>query len=507
MGEYDAVVIGAGTGGLTCASLLARRGLSLLVLDRNTSIGGTARSFSRGGFSFPCGPLGFSSPQIFPLATSTPFRRTEFTRVHYRVKAFGLSTLISMPLEELSGRLAGRFPDESHGIEEFFADAAAAARELSSAALRHKPELGGLERLSAQSYVEARIVDPALRRLVGSMGTRRPASGFPVLANDWDLMSKRGIWYPDRGLSALARGTADAAGTGRVELRMPTEVSKILIEGGRAAGVSLADGSVVESGTVVCNADYKTTFLKLVGAGDQPPEWRRAVDSAPLSPSALQVSLGIDEAGVDLTAFGGATRLIYRRGETPGGAGGPDWDAKELDPDSLAGEELEVSLWSGDDPGLAPPGKAVVVIRVPAEHRHFERFRPSAGKRARGYVAYKERLARALVSECSSVLPGLERSIEVMDVATPLTFEERAGRWAGTVAGWSRHFDEEFDYSVRPLVLTPLEGLYMAGLQAFSWLYYGGVPTALLTGAMAAAAAYNRQPPLRESIPIPGHIR
>lgn len=497
MERYDAVVVGAGPGGLTCAAILARRGLAVMVVDRNPSPGGTARTFSRDGFGFPCGPLGFTRPEIMPLAIGGAGSRSEFRRAGYRVSAFGRSFVISRSFPELARDLGARFPADASGISRFFNDSEAVAAELDLAALWRDPDLGGLGGLSAGSYVEGCFSDPVLRRLLGSMGACAPSSGFPMLASAWEVMSRRGIWYPRRGFSALAAGALERLPPGSVELRLASTVSSILVEDGRAVGVRLLDGSVVEAGRVVSNADFKTTFLELVDEADQPPEWRRAVEASALSPSVLQVSLGLEKAGLDLRAFDGATRIIYRRGDSPAEVAGPDWSADELDPGSLAGGELEITLWSGDGPDLAPSKCAVIVIRVSADHRHFLRFRPAAGGRTSGYAAYKKRLADALVEECERVVPGLRRSTKVMDVATPLTFEEKGGRWSGAAAGWSRRFEDSQDNRVRSLVLTPVTGLYMAGVQAFSWLHFGGVPTAVLSGAMAAAAARNLQPPVR----------
>ena len=52
MTDYDAVVIGAGNGGLAAAAHLAQRGLSVLLLERHNVPGGCATSFVRGRFEF-----------------------------------------------------------------------------------------------------------------------------------------------------------------------------------------------------------------------------------------------------------------------------------------------------------------------------------------------------------------------------------------------------------------------------------------------------------------------
>jgi phytoene dehydrogenase-like protein len=60
---YDAVVVGAGMGGLACASRLAREGLRVVVLEKCPHVGGTSYIFRRKGHAFPMGPLAFSFPQ------------------------------------------------------------------------------------------------------------------------------------------------------------------------------------------------------------------------------------------------------------------------------------------------------------------------------------------------------------------------------------------------------------------------------------------------------------
>ena len=52
MDKYDAVVIGAGNGGLTAAATLARKGLKVMLLERHNIPGGAATSFCRGRFEF-----------------------------------------------------------------------------------------------------------------------------------------------------------------------------------------------------------------------------------------------------------------------------------------------------------------------------------------------------------------------------------------------------------------------------------------------------------------------
>jgi len=506
--RYDAIVVGAGLGGLTAAAALATSGLHVLVLERSGHAGGTAATYARDGFRFPMGPLGFSNPGLVErtlrgVGAGPP---TELRRIDFGLRAFGLDRKLSEPLDRLADSLAGDFPADRDGILRFFGDVGMIAGELKDARSEaREPRLRDSHLSSAGDYLAGLVSDRRLRRILGSIGTNEPFFSIPMLAAMWDLFCDIGIFRPACGMDAIWRsavGTSksgvagdsssfsscdDAAGS--FEIRLGCAVERISVARGRAIGVVLRGDELVAAGSVVCNADFKTTFLSLLGAEDQPPEWRRAVAEAPLSPSGFHLSLGVDAARVDLSAFTGS-RLIYR--SDPGLDGdGPaalDWGCPEIEPRDLARQELEVDLFSADEPGAAPDGAAVVLIRAAADFAHFARFRPFPGGREPGYGDYKARLARALVSEVSRLLPGLADAARVTEVATPLTYEERAGRSNGAIAGWSQGFRGNGDYVVRELIRTPVAGLYMAGHQAYSWMMLGGIPTAVESGARAARA-------------------
>ena len=509
---WDTIVVGAGLGGLTAAVRLARAGLRVLVLDRNSHAGGTAFVYRRRGFVFPMGPLGFSHPdtvlEIFGnlgLAGGIPL-----SQVRYRLRAFGLDLPLSLPFPEMSKELSLRFPSESAAIAGFFSRIGSLLLSPGSKAAK----------ISSAAYLSGLTGNPALRRILGSLGTAEPYSGLPLLAAMWDLMGNRGIWYPREGFepfclrfaSGVTGGrpsltpelrSGEAGWTGRI--RLGAEVARIHVTGGKARGVILRDGSEVDAASVISNADFKTTFLRLVLPGDIPHAWRRAVDRARQTGSILQVCLGVEEGAVDLSAFSKAHRLIYRRG---GAEALPteavDWSAPEIDPRRLAGQEIELSLWGDDGDRIAPPGGRVIVLRTEAPHGHFTRFRLPGGGRLPSYGEYKARLAAGLMEEAEKLLPGLRNAMRVVDVATPLTFEDQGGRSEGAVAGWSWDYGDLPDDQPRELVRTPIERLYMAGYQAFSGLFLGGVPTAVETGFRAAGAVLAGAAPVDEiGIPLP----
>ena len=508
--RWDVIVVGAGVGGLTAASMLVKAGLRVLILERNPHPGGTAYVYHRKGFTFPMGPLGFSSPRLIKKALKILDEEDlKLLPVHYRIKAFGLEIPVSVTFSGMIEALTRLFPEEGKSIKQFFRDM---KRIVSATQLPdHNFNRSFLEKTSKNSafeYLSGKIKDGRLRQVLGSIGTQEPYSNLPLMAAMWNLMSNEGIWYPAGGMRAFCKRLAQAAlgrrgnhqGVG--EIRLGAEVSQVRTERGKTSGVTLKDGTRMESSVIISNADYKTTFIKLIGSRSIPDEWYRAVLNAKQTKSVLQVCLGVDTSKVDLSSFNDAERLIYQ-GRSGNLSEDLDGGSDTIHPEAFAGQELEISYWSKKDRALAPEGTGVIIIRTEAEYSTFRKYRPAWGSRFPLYQDVKIRLGKALIREVENVIPGLENAILVMDVATPLTFEEQGGRSEGAVAGWSWNAEDCPDTHPRPLVRTPIQGLYMAGYQAFSTLFMGGVPMAMESGKQASEAVLHGAGPA-ENIMIPG---
>ncbi len=478
-----------------------------MVLERNPHIGGTAYVYHRKGFTFPMGPLGFSHPKLIQeiLNKLDIGKNLNLSRVHYRLRAFDLDIPISLSFHEMVKEFTRIFPSEANGLGEFFNDMMVMnpSYHLST---KKSPDI------SASEYLSRLIKDWRLRRILGSIGTREPYSGLPLLAAMWHLMCKEGIWYPiegmesfcDRSVKAIMNPQDSGQGKGVGEIRLRTEVMKIRVEKGKVLGVTLRDGTEIGSSSVISNADYKTAFLKLMETKMIPPGWYDAVSSARQTGSVFQVCLGVDTGKADLSVFEKASRLIYRRDGTNVQEGeNLEWSVQEIDPEALASQELEVSLWGKDWEMVSSDGKASMVIRAEAEYNHFAKYRLGWRQRSPNYQEYKTRLAQALIREISHLIQGIEKAIFVMDVATPLTFEDQGGRSGGAVAGWSWDYEDFKDEKSKELILTPIKGLYMAGYQAFSALFMGGIPTAMESGKQAAEAVLKGAGPIEEMM-IPG---
>jgi len=433
------------------------------------------------------GPLSFSfSGRVRALLAEAGVEEPlGLRRSSFEVRTPGLDVVISRPLDELEAGLARLYPGEAAGLARFFSMLRTAIAVAGDMGLRHPDfaaskslEGSGLARTPAAAVLDPLISSVALKNLLGSMGSEPPRMSMLNLALMWNVMSGEGIWSPDRGVHVLADLLRERFLLAGGELRQGTAVRRIVIEAGRAAGVVTAAGDVVDAGLVVSNADYKTTFLELVDPADSGGLDLDRLRAAPYTESELCVYLGLRSGEANLSAMR-ADHLFYRHEAGRGASGLEDFDRREI----------EICLWSRKAPGLVPRSRDALVLRAGFPYEHFASWRLADKKRREGYAGYKKRLASDLVRTAERVLPGLSGAAEVMEAATPLTYRDWGGRFAGSIAGWGWEAGTSAGLPGRVLVRTPVPGLLVAGAYATTELVLGGVPTALFTGSLAADLA------------------
>lgn len=503
--QYDAVVIGAGLGGLGAAAVLAQHGKQVLVLDRHYVPGGNASVFRRKGYVFEvgvhyigdCGPKGMI-PKLLREA-GVGLEVLPMDKGGFDTLCFPDGTRFSYPagIEAFEARLLEAFPREAAGIRRWTRFVRQTWRLISAEgrplrlALAAPRALLALRHLSStlEQVLDTCTKDPRLRTvLVGPHLDHGVApSRVSALLHAGLVMHYvvDGGCYPKGG----GQGLSDAlvaqveAGGGRVLLLSTAE--QILVERGRAVGVVFNNkhlGRVtVRAPLVVSNADLKKTFAALLPAHAVPRAVGEKIAGFEMAPGLAVLYLGVKRE-----ALGEAGRANTNYWFCPSDDVESDYAALRAGRFAEA-PTVGMTLTSNKDPslGLAPQGvvNLQLLALAPSDPRVWGVEDGASYRKSAAYLAHKRALRDRLLRQVRAVFPDLEAGIVFEELATPLTHARYTLSTGGTPYGIAAT-PEQFDAG-RPGPVTHLPGLLLAGASCRNT---HGVVGALQSGREAARA-------------------
>jgi phytoene dehydrogenase-like protein len=244
------------------------------------------------------------------------------------------------------------------------------------------------------------------------------------------------------------------------KIHYQSKVEQILVEDNRAVGVRLIDGREFLAERVISAADGHTTIFKMLNGKYADEKVREPYDKWPIFPPLILVGLGINRSFED----------------HPKTVSGISFPLRQ--PVEIAGEihqSLSVRILNHDH-SLAPAGKTSAVVMLNSNYAYWKEL---ADDRA-AYDEKKEQIARTIVELLEQRFPGIGSQVEMVDVATPLTFERFTGNWQGSFEGWLIT-PQNAHTIMKPMgqTLPGLRNFYMCG----QWVEPGGgLPTGLLSG-------------------------
>jgi all-trans-retinol 13,14-reductase len=474
--RYDAVVIGAGIGGLTCGALLAKNGLSVLVTEQHSRPGGYCTSFRRKGFAFDagfdttfeCEKGGIIYDTLDELGLTD---RIRFIRLTSPMRIIGNDYNIQVTtVDEVAEELKRLCPSESTGIEGFMRECKVLTSEMKNLSavspdllgfagklglmmkfLLKSPRMRKYSNKSCKEMLDTFFRDPRLKAFYGTIIPFGPKAMAPLLMM---ILGGEAIgYYPVGGAQALADTFTMGVTKHGGDLALKTMVTRILIEGGAVSGVELADGNKIRSRFVVSNADGRETFLKLIGEQHLAPKLAKEIRETDLSESYFLVSLGVD---LDLRAMGfDGTSIIYNRCD----------DLDKIFSTDIEHCYLIIKMHSLRDASQAPENMATIQLSTCLPYNYMGNWkREKDGTCGEEYTQLKESVADKLIVSAERFIPRLSDHIVVKDIATPLTFERYTLNCQGANMGWfpvpgGRMRSQK----------TPIRNLYQAG----AWTYPG----------------------------------
>ncbi len=273
-------------------------------------------------------------------------------------------------------------------------------------------------------------------------------------------MDSGDLGWPVRGSLAFSESIAARYEALGGIIHYKSRVAEILVEDDRAVGIVTADGTEHRADIVVSNAAGRTTIFDML-RGRYTNERVHAYYDKPVERQdmTVHVSFGVNR---DLAREPHALVLFLDR------------PLKLMDSEL---DRLDVAL-SNHDPSMAPDGKGVVKVVLNSSFRYWEELYPTYEH----YEAEKAHIAEIIANALERRFPGFREQIEVIDVATPVTFERYTGAWQGFQAWPLGEGPRVFLNALRGKgwcrTLPRLQNFYMVG----QWAGDGGLPGTAMSG-------------------------
>jgi len=491
METYDAVVIGAGNGGLTASATLAQKGLNVLLLERHNIPGGAATSFCRGRFEFEVALHQLSGigtdekpgPLRMLLNEIGVMDKLEFVPMNdlYRVVVPGQVDITLKPdRNQIVKELQQLFPGEKEGIEKFFNLVWKVFSEVIGVFYFKDPEASrekyphffqyALKNL--QEVFDQCLMDPVLKTIVSPywtyMGLPPSRLAFVDMAAMLFVYSEFLPYHLKGGSQALSNALANTILSNGGTIRFNCGAEKIIVENSQIKGVVTENGDEVKTRFVISNASKISTYIDLMEPKHVPQQIFNELKQSTLAQSAFTLYLGLD-CPPEEVGLNASTNFII--GDTE-----PDRIYERMQQREI-GEEDGMLLTCYDliDSSFSPKGCSQIALvtlkygdcwlSVPLEEYAKEKFR----------------VADSMLSVAEKVHPGIRGHIEEMEIATPITHLRYLGHPKGSIYG--------FDSYLRNSTLfipnrSDIKGLYNTG----GWYGSSGFQPTLEAGAKAAKA-------------------
>jgi phytoene dehydrogenase-like protein len=310
--------------------------------------------------------------------------------------------------------------------------------------------------ITMEEFAE-RFKDPLLREVFPKLLVVKslPLSSIVITLA---LLHNKAGGFPEGGSLEFARAIEKRyLGLGG-KLFYHSKVEKILTENGSVTGIRLEGGNEISADYVISASDLRSTVYNMLDGKYIEPSHEELFRTAELFPSMVQVSYGIN---MDLS---GQPECLGEH-------------IKLKDPVTIGNEKHEWMVVKNYcfDPTLAPHGKSVVVGGVTInDFNYWENLYRDKNK----YNEEKNRIAETMANLLEHKYPGFKSSIEVTDVATPMTYVHYTGNWKGTFMTWVITPELSKRFRMVKKTLPGLKNFWLSGM----WVMPpGGLPTGVKT--------------------------
>jgi phytoene dehydrogenase-like protein len=291
------------------------------------------------------------------------------------------------------------------------------------------------------------------------LGVRSPGTAYVLLHHYMGEIDGafRSWGFARGGTGAISNAIAGAARQAGVEIRSETEVARILVRDGRAAGVVLKNGDEITASLVVSSLDPRFTFRRLLDPEQLPGDFLQDVDRYKFRGSSAKVNLALDALPEFTCLPGAGPHLRGAISISPG----VDYMERAFDEAKYGRFSrrpyMDIVIPSLTDPSVAPPGKHVMSCFVQYAPYHL----------ADGtWDDQREAFGDTVVDTLAEYAPNIRNIIRHRQVVTPLDLEREWRLSEGNIFQGELTLEQLFFLRPAPgwaQYRTPIRSLYMCG--------------------------------------------
>jgi phytoene dehydrogenase-like protein len=487
---YDAVILGAGIGGLITANLLVRAGLKVLLVEQHYMVGGYCSTFRRAGYTFDAAthfypllgnPETLTGRLLAELGVTTGWVKMDPVDTFH----FPDGTRFTVPadFDTYMARLKAGFPHEAAALDSFFG----AVRETYLLGLLHyfrgRP-LAQLDRLvpyhnlTVHQALDRWFRDPKLKLLLTAdcphWGSPPGRTSF-VFDSMLRLSYFLGNYYPKGGSQAFADALAQRFEEQGGHVLISTAARRIVIEKGVARGVELetvrgprnGETIFVKSGNVISNADLLLTLEGMIGVENLDASAVASLQSMrSLRPTFPCFLIHIGTTGIPDEVLDNVQGYYW-----------DSWDMDRVGIDALRFKIFAPTLY---EPAMAPPGGQVVIVQKVLEMDYAA---------VADWPAHKQRIEDFALAHLEKLIPGFASRVVVKTSASARTAHRFTLNHQGAMLGWEMSPEQLGER--RPDIAGAagdIRNLHFVG----HWTRPGGGITPVIVSAQQVAAAVIR---------------
>ena len=485
MKTKSVIIIGAGIGGITAATHLAKRGLQVTVLEKNARPGGRCDRLSREGHHFDTGPTLFLIPGLYEaefraLGTSL-HEQLDLQRVdptYHLVFDDGSQLALTSDMKSMQEQIESIWPGSFQGFLRYLQEGdrhyKLALEKLVNRDFRKASDFFSIQNLPLLYYLKPLIKhygnmsayfdDPRLKIAFTFQDVYMGMSPFEAPAT-FSLMPyselAHGVWYPKGGMYRVVESVTDLARQAGVEFIFNSAVERIDTNATHARGVRLADGGRLDADVVLANADLPYVYQNLLPQDGMV----KALSRKRFSCSVISFFWGMDKTYEALNPH-----TLFLADDTR-----ENFESIIRDLSLPANPSLYIHAPARLDPSMAPGGQDTLTAIVPVGHmsENGEQDWGEMRDEARQHVFRRLRTLG---------ITDFEAHIKFEETYTPPAWRKRYNLMKGSTHGLS-HTLTQMAYFRPSNRHARYQNLYFVGASTHPGT---GVPTAMVSGRLVA---------------------